>query len=315
MNLNSLRPCGIAAVLLTGIIVSTAIADDAPGDKKAAKKRRPVNVFAGRVLSAEDNKPVAGVKVVVADAEEGYIGYSGPEFIYSNAPEDRVLFFFRKRNGRKAGETVTDKQGKFEFKSLAKSGYALLAVHKTKGLAVLEKVEHPDKGELIDVVLQRPVFVEGIVKGVGGEGQHLRLHRADTKESNIHFDPVVSLDKDGGFRVGPLPDIKQWNLTAEMFVMEQAYSATLWSVPVETKAGETTKVSVNLSTGSTFSGEVRGPKREVLSGVSVVARTVKEPAFQYGAITDSKGKYTLAGLPDGDYVLEAKRWAIRTAPG
>jgi hypothetical protein len=84
---------------------------------------------------------------------------------------------------------------------------------------------------------------------------------------------------------------------------------------VDLEPGKVNRLEVDLTKGSEVAGQVRGPRGEPLEDVAVLLRSGGERPYEYGAITDPDGKYRLAGLPEGSYTLEAKRWARRTAPG
>jgi hypothetical protein len=132
---------------------------------------------------------------------------------------------------------------------------------------------------------------------------------------NVTFNYMIAIKAGERFHVGPLPKADQWVLMLDQFIETQGYSATLLRAPVHVAPGETSGLEIDLTQGSTLSGEVRGSKGEALRSVSVVATAADDAGRAYGAVTKADGKYAIRGLPDGDYTLEVKRHARRTAPG
>lgn len=305
--------CSLGWVLLAGAIVlaagQPAVADDEPAQV-------PFNVFEGRVLDSTGQRPVAGARVVAVRAGQGFISYGGPDAVFTYAPDEKILFFFTKRNGRGSGKTITDAEGGFVIKGLKAGKYNLLVVHAQDGIIIIPDATQPNQGEPLEITLPPPTFVEGTIKGVVSEASWPSCHLScEQKTPQVYADAWVALDRDGKFRTGPLLPDRKWTLTADRYVQKRNFFATLLKLPVEVETGKTNRVDVDLSGGLKVSGVVRGPKGEALDEVSVVARSKSEPVREYGTLTGSDGRYTIAGLSEGDYVLEAKRWARRTAPG
>lgn len=300
------------ALISVGLWGRSALAD--PAYEAAAKsKLKPLNIFEGRVVDAADGRPVAGARVAAADAELGFIRFGGTGNVYAYGPDETVLLFFTRRNGRRSGTARTDDAGRFVIKGLKSGSYSVFVSHPEKGFALQGDVNQPNKGEPLDLMLERPAFIEGFIRGLDVDQRRLML-QGKTDVSNVMLSPDLHLRHKGAFRVGPLP-AATWQVSAQQFVMKQGYSATLLNAAVDVMPGKTARLDVDLTSGSAFDGVVRGPKDEPLSGVSVVATTVAMPSLAIGAVTDRHGKYTLRGLPAGEYSLDAKRWAIRTAPG
>jgi hypothetical protein len=282
-------------------------------------------VFEGQVLTHADHKPVVGARVFVADLERGFLAYHGPESVFAFASDDKVLFFFTKRNGKRSGEGTTDSEGRFVIKGLAAGRYKLLAVHPELGVNIMDGVEQPNPGNPVEVTLDPPTFLQGTILGLGSGGMFLQTTLVPSEPwEAVQVQAAVSLGPDGRFRAGPLPILKavnpiprpeQWALQTGTFVLARGFFATLLTVPVEIEPGKVNRLEIDVTKGLQLAGEVRGPNGEPLKDVSVVLRTAGEPAYAYGSLTDDKGKYVLAGLSDGSYTLEAKRWARRTAPG
>jgi protocatechuate 3,4-dioxygenase beta subunit len=283
--------------------------------------KTPSFVFKGRVLDPQ-GQPVSDAVVGIADTEKGHIArYGGDEiFVYASSRSDeRFAWFSRSRDAGRSGQAKTDENGAFSIRKLRHGSYSLLATHPDKGFAVMEAVAFDEDARPLDVVLEAPAFIEGTVKG-------LKLRRGLFGRQTVGLSPEglpkilylnvdVDLSSGNRFRAGPLPKAEKWTLTVSEYVSKQGYSATLLSAPVRVEPGKTVKLEVDLTKGSPFAGDVRGPEGEVLSGVSVLATAADDSGWAYGAVTGKDGKYTLKGLPDGKYTLEAKRYALRTGPG
>ncbi len=287
---------------------------------------KPINVFEGRVVDHADHKPVAGAKVVVADTERGFLAYHGHQFVFAYAPNDKVLFFFTKRNGRRSAEVTTDSDGRFVIKGLVAGQYALIAVHPGRGVGIREDVKQPNAGDPLEVVLDPPTFAEATIRGLAGGDTFLQTELVPVDhvgkvvvrpgfvdETSVFSAMGAGLSTDG--TAGPLPAGLKWAVSAHTYVAKRGFSAPLLSMPVDIETGKVNKLEIDLTKGEKLTGEVHGPKGEPLKDVSVVLKTTDKPAYEYGAVTDDKGKYLLTGLRGGDYTLEAKRWARRTAPG
>lgn len=139
-------------LVLTGLATAVALgqsdADDA-GTKTAPKPpASTVNVLAGTVVDAEGNA-VVGATVAVADVESGRISWE--DTVSAFAPEEKVLLFFTKRNGKCAGTTTTDEQGQFAFRGLKYGRYNLAVVEPTLGVTLLADLPFSRKGEPIRI--------------------------------------------------------------------------------------------------------------------------------------------------------------------
>ncbi|MCP4245845.1 MAG: carboxypeptidase regulatory-like domain-containing protein [bacterium] len=321
------------AVMLPAFLLAGPVAGGQPADP--SPPRQPgVNVLEGRVID-HTGEPVAGAKVVAAVTESGFIMYDGPGQIHAFGPDDKVFLFFTKRNGRATGETSTDAQGRFVIESLKKGKFNLLAVHAERGLVVVEKVEQPNEGQPLEIRLAAPAFVEGAIKGLGGHDMsHFSRLQSEREWEGLRLSPSVTLvsqqrpapigppaaGEAGGpsvhtFKAGPILPGNRWSLHIAQIIPKRSFAGPILKMPLEVKAGQTVQLDIDLTAGSKVTGLIRGPKAEPLADVSVTVQTAGERPVVYGAITGSDGKYTITGLPEGPYTLEAKRWAVRTAPG
>jgi protocatechuate 3,4-dioxygenase beta subunit len=306
------------------ILAQTALACGDPPEKQEAGDRpkreaKDINVLRGLVVDHE-GRPVRGAEVALADAEVGSLNWFDTEtMVY--APEESFLLFFSRRNGRRSATTTTDEEGRFQVRNLKLGTYNVAARHRKRGAIILGGVAIDKAEKRLEIKLNPPVYIRGTIKGLPwSEEAHSDCRLSATGHPRNAF-VHLSLDnqpcEEGlRFRVGPVPDAEGWTLTVSRFVEEQwQYSATVLEAPVAMKKEGNTKIAVDLTEGEKLSGRVRGPEGEPLAGVSVVAKPSLEGGWTVGAVTDKEGKYTIQGLPDGKYTLEANRWRKRTSPG
>lgn len=134
--------------LATAVVRGQSEAEDAGTDTASKPPASPVNVFAGTVVDAEGNA-VVGATVAVADVESGRISWE--DSVSAFAPEEKVLLFFTKRNGKRAGTTTTDEQGQFAFRGLKYGRYNLAVVEPTLGVTLLADLPFSRSGEPIRI--------------------------------------------------------------------------------------------------------------------------------------------------------------------
>ena len=275
----------------------------------------------GQVLD-HDGEPVSGAIVAMADSDKGAISVMGSDqvFAYRSSPGDAEFPWFDSESRmQQSMQTTSDSEGNFSIRDIQPGSYNIIAVHKTKGVTVMKDVAIEKGSKPIKVELNKPTFVKGRVQGQSAAGLAINERFCSLVPSGmpekVYFNCPVLLRDGGRFRVGPLPQADRWTLSFSRMVEPQGYAATLLTAPVHVRPGRTARLTVDLTEGATLAGEVRGPKGEALSGVSVLATASDASGWAYGAVSDADGKYTIKGLPDGDYKLEVKRHAKRTAPG
>ncbi len=281
----------------------------------------PAQVIKGRVLDA-DGKPISEASVNVADTKNGFIMWSGDDNVFAYAGDEADEEFPWFSNQRRFGDVDgvrTDANGEFSIPTRKHGSYTLLAAHKDKGVTVMDGVTFGANSTPLEVVIEAPAFVEGRLKGMKLKktlfgGSMLQL-QPEGLPDRVYLDIDVDYKSDGRFRAGPVPKAKKWTLVADRNVPKQGYHATLLRAPVRLEPGKTVTMDVDLTENMQFAGEVRGPKDEPLSGVSVLVTASDESGWAFGAVTGNDGKYTIKGLPEGKYTLEAMRHVKRTAPG
>jgi len=286
-----------------------------------------LNVFEGRVFANDGTTPVPLAYLAVAEVETGFISGGGPGEVFAGAPNEKVLLFFTKVNGRRSHVGQADAEGRFRIEGLKAGNYMLVASSEQHGVVILTKVTQPNEGNPLKVVLTAPTFVEGTIRGLALDPlityAALRPSSAVPWLPNpgdaprIFYQPQLGLDSQGKFRSAPLPAGGKWSLVVDQHVLARNFAATILERPVEVEVGKSAVIEVDLTTGQRIEGRITGPTGEPLPDVVVTARPTasSETGYAYGAVTRSDGSYAIGGLASGDYRLEAKRWAVRTGFG
>ncbi len=288
----------------------------------------------GRVVDSQ-GKPASGAKVGAADAENAYLVCNGDDSLQVSSRtwsgDSDNPWFMRQTDGGRSGQATTDDEGRFSIEGLKPGTYNVAAVHGDKGVEILESHELTEDSKTLEIMLSAPTYVEGTIKGLktrtlthtgfglfgssGIEGWTMCQLVPEGLPPNVYCNMSVDLAEGAFPRLGPLPKAKKWTLNAGEFVQKQGYMATLLTAPVSIEPGKTARIDIDLTKGLELSGNVRGPDGRPLSGVSVLAKAPGENGLAIGAVTDHKGNYTIHGLSEGDFLLEALRHAPRTAPG
>lgn len=183
--------------LATPVALGQAEAEDAGTDTALKPPASPVNVFAGTVVDAEGNA-VVGATVAVADVESGRISWEGT--VSAFAPEEKVLLFFTKRNGKRAGTTTTDEQGQFAFRGLKYGRYNLAVVEPTLGVTLLADLPFSHSGEPIRItrdlsfkVASTPTVKGRVLDCDGNPASGATVAVADTTYGYIWQMPDISV--------------------------------------------------------------------------------------------------------------------------
>ncbi len=304
-----------------GLTLAAAIAPQTLGQDQQESTTK-LNVFAGQVVD-QNATPVPEARVYAADASVGFIFYDSPTSVFAHGPTERFLLFFPKANGKGSEDATTDKHGNFKMIGLRAGSYDVLAVHPEKGITIVRDVDQPNEDEPRTIKLNAPTYVEASVKGLPKASElnwHLTYaedHAPWSAPLGELFDRIIirpsmmKTEDDNRMKSGPLPSGGKWQVRAEQIVTSRRMQATIISLPVNAKPGETTKLDIDLTTGSEFAGTVLGPDGKPLNEVAVRLKPAgdeDDPRPIYGAVTDEDGKYAIRGLSDGTYQLEARRW-------
>jgi hypothetical protein len=324
--------CGLPLTLAA--LVTTASAHD-PGDPQ-------LNTLEGVVVTKKEGKPVAGATVAMAHSEKGFIfvGDAGQLSVYG--PEEKVLFFLSKRNGKTACEATTDEQGRFTLKSFASlsAKYSIVVGSQKAGLAILEhicpndyanqalrievdepayfkipKLPTPTDSELmsyVDIALEpEPPAVKSDAEADKGENAD-----AATRRTNIYLGLIVSTSgTEDESRVGPLAGGRKYRVGQRAWSKRFGSAATLFETVVAAEAGKTLPVKIEREGGTTLTGRVTTKEGSALRDVNVMVRAGAGSELVLGALTDEKGNYTIAHAPAGAHQLELLRYAVRVGPG
>jgi len=315
-------------------IASISLAQSAEPSPQA-----PLNRLDGRVM-AVDLTQVERARVAAVAVQHGFLMYRGGTEIFVSAPEETVLLFFTKRNGSGSGLAWTDENGRFSIQGLKPGKYHLLAVHPEKGIRLVRSVDQPTTGDGVEIALPAPTFVEGTIRGVPGadlvpteqitkgeliqtflepvslDGWFQNSHAGESTRIFVHLG--FKIGEDGAFKAGPLPFDGEWDLRINKLVQARKFVATLLKLPLNVKAGEAKRIDVDLAAGHALAGQIVGPQGEPLAdaAVSITSQDSDDRSKrQFGTLADAKGEYRIFAPSEGNYTLEAQRWAPRTGFG
>jgi hypothetical protein len=317
------------------VLVALGLALAAAGPARSDEPR--MNALVGVVVFKEDGRPAAGVPVVMAHGEKGYI-YFSEEGLAGTGDRDTVLQFFAKPNSRHFCEAVTDSGGRFTFANFAapdgqwtvaagepQSGYALRT-----GVRPQDFVETPLKLEL-----DKLAFLSVAVPRATAKSRRVGLAVAlapttpaaepaeatgtpgseNPETERVYFSsPLLWRGSPGKpERIGPLPGGQKYKVTASASIMKLSYQPTLFERVVALAPGATSDVMLENVDGAAVSGTITGVDEKPLAAVNVMVKT--SDGLVIGAFTDEAGKYELRGVPPGTHKLELLRHAKRTVPG
>ena len=279
----------------------------------AAQDPSPAARLEGLVRDAQ-HRPVPSARVVLGEISHATLYYFGaPDTTYAATPG-----IFDPERARYAAEIATDGEGRFQVSGLVPGEYSAIATDPKRGIALATFQIGDPKAPALVLDLQPPAYLEFELTGLERDPTvHLVQLKPVGVGSNLWIVPrLEERGKSWSFRSSPLPAVPAWRVLGTENVPVQDYPAVLFSWPVVIAPGERSHLSVDLSEGAAISGTVVDANGCGMSGVSVVARPAgKEGAEERGAITDSKGRYTIAGLAKGKYACEAARWVMRETRG
>lgn len=312
-----LRGVGATLILLVAITVAaptpTANAQEvAPGAELGRLK--------GAVLSA-DRQPVAGAALAFAHELDATICYSGGAVVAAVERRAREMPGVPPPPGRIAGNATTDELGRFSFDGLAPGRYVIVAVHPEHGVAILPDLA-PAPTSLAataatEITLARPTHLLATLKhsGFDPKAGYINLECESpwpNVQLSLRMEPTATPDE---FTVGLIPPGCEWRLVVWGRNMSRAYSVPLRSAPVAIEPGRRNHLALDFRSGELLTGRVIGPAGEPLADVAVRAVDAASPRAAYGVFTDAEGRYTITGLPAGDYELEAVRHCLRSEIG
>jgi hypothetical protein len=320
-------PLRAAALTLAALGLAVPLSADDPPQKKS------VNKLHGVVVSKKDGKPLSAIRVAMAHAEKGYVMFERGAQLRTSGPEEKILWFLAKRNGKTACEDTTDAEGRFTFRSFTSPGgkYNFVAAHPEHGVALLTGLvpeQYQDKPLRIE--LDEPGFITtGLKPPASSEQAWERVDVALAPDPGtpdevlrVYFNVLdfVASAPEGDqerhdYRLGPLPGGRKYRLRRHMYLRAPGYSATLFERHAFVKSGETVEFPVRRNEGAIVSGRVTDSDDKPLVDVNVTVSTRDESGVVIGAVTDRDGNYTLTGVPVGTHALELLRHAPRTTPG
>ncbi|MBL8858998.1 MAG: carboxypeptidase regulatory-like domain-containing protein [Planctomycetes bacterium] len=264
----------------------------------------------GRVLDAA-GAPVPHARILAAENTVAQITFTTVKgaFAISASAADKLLG----TEGNLTGETTADAAGRFTLSDLRAARFTLLAMDSDHGFALRADVA-PGAG--LDLVLKPGAHLGGKLAGLTFDPKkHVLQLKPRQPFHNILLAPAVEYVGAAGFRIGPLPDVQNWNLVLTEWVLERGFSANIATEPVDLVAGEKRTLDLDLARGNELSGFVHDLKDAPLTNVAVVARSVRTPQQERGAVTDAAGRYSIRGLAAGEWTLEARRWTLRPTAG
>ena len=328
-----LRSACASSLALVALVASVS-ADD--------QEKPKLHTLEGVVVTKTDGKPVAGATVAMAHREKGFIfvGDGGQLSVYG--PEEKVLFFLSKRNGKTACEATTDQQGRFALKSFASlsAKYSIVAGSQKAGLAILENICPNDyASQPLRIEIDAPAYLEipklptlsesGLMSYVEVKLEPELLEKTQgatvagerSKESaeprtNIYLGLLVNpAETEDKSRAGPLVAGRKYRIGHRVWSKRFGSAATLFETVVKAEAGKTLPVQMKREGGATLTGRVTTKEGSPLRDVNVMVRAGAGTELVLGALTDEKGDYTITNAPAGAHQLELLRYAVRVGPG
>jgi peroxiredoxin len=268
----------------------------------------------GKVIDAERGNPVAGARIAIAHLESAYIYFANAGDINPIAErfgpdESSDPMSPHARTGR------TDEQGNFYFDKLAAGEFGLVIGHPQKGVAVLSVVASPED-KISEVKLDKPTTVQGRLRNLKLDSTRNYVNiECESPMAWLTLSVRLNVDGEGRFDSGPLPAMGRWSLVEWEWELNNAYTGTVFKIPVDLKPHASTSMDIDVGHGRILRGKVVGPKGEPLSYAAVMARSSNRNGQERGAITGADGSFAIEGLSEGSYQLAVDRWRLRKTPG
>ncbi len=350
--LGALALGAVGAAALTLSVPAARGQSEAGVQAPSAPAPPPRNRLKGVVVWKKDGRPLAGARVAMADARDGYI-YFAPNGLQVYGPEQKVLYILRRHNSKTACEATTDAQGRFTFESFAHPSQPYnVGLLKTEGdaqptpttepesfarplkaeaMAVLTDIRPGDYADKeLKIEVEAPAFIQTERPPAEQPGRAWRSANvslepprpADAKEepesprvyffTGYPFDTERAGDKE---TLGPLPPGHKYRLSVYGYSEDAPFAATYFERVVPLEGGQTADISQKLEGGAKLAGHVTGIDGQPLVGVNVMVKVGPDAGLVVGALTDKRGSYEIANVPAGTHKLELLRHAKRTAPG
>lgn len=246
---------------------------------------------AGRVVDFEGN-PVAKASVIALR--------SGALMQVENPRDDGVK---------------SDDDGRFELPAVPSGNVQLLAVHDEHAASTSERFDVGDSAiQDVEIALKRGASVQGRVINTQGEAVAWATVRvrntADSFGRGQSVNRQMIADEDGTFTIKGLP-------REELVLFGSSEEASSQSVQVDLRnKGDAQKIELLLDVDGTIEGIVTDEHGAAVAEAQILAYPdfwegadmkelrVRGPAF---AISDGDGRFTIRGLPDSKYKINASR--------
>jgi hypothetical protein len=281
------RHVGAALLILVVFLVEGSVAQQ-PG--RAADSRRAADV-GGIVLDAITEAPVAGA-IVTTSTDRG-----------------RVSF----RTGRNGRFVFTDVSAAAEWFGVAKSGYFSASIE------AAEPASPKSQGSTLVIRIRPSATISGVVTDLSGlpapgvTVQAMLASRAAPVASDAGA--AVSTDSGGRYAIGGL-EAGEYSVAAADASRAETAAGIVAGISVSVGAGQDhagVDLRINRTAvsraphGCTISGRLLDEYGDAQSGtvsaISPVSEGVNRESRGYTAQSDVKGRYCLAGLPPGEYIV------------
>ncbi len=294
-----------------------------------------LNTLRGIVVSKADGQPLAGVPVVMAHAEKGYVRV-GSGGLDAGGPELLDRRAFVSRNKRSWCDAITASDGSFALRGFdaPNEPWILAAGDRQRGYCVQPRVrpaEHADTPLRLEI--DAPAFISiqrlpappaasfrayvalGLVdldgKSTTAAGP---VDLSAVPEAHVRVDAWAENPEEPVWRLGPFPPGFTYRVTHTIWSPNLRYYITLFERQVFLRPGTTEAVSLESASGVTLSGRISDTKSRPLADVNVLVRMQGESAVVLGTLSDADGRYVLKHVPAGTHTLELLRHAKPTAP-
>ena len=319
---------------LVGFTTYAAPADD-----------QQLHMLSGVIVQKSDGTPLAGIQVVMAHGEKGYLEIGPRGRLDGRGEADEQPHVFAQRNAKFFCDAFTDDQGRFTLRGFAAPDeeWNLAAGDGARGLVLQRRVipsAYADKPLLIeidspaDIIVQPPPppadkSLEGSVgvalapiaaRPPGAEAADSPPDRARepnaTGESKIGFYASwrSDEDQDSPWHLGPFPPGFTYRITSYLYGRRLGYNPTLFERTVSLTPGVAATISLDSKDGGALSGRITDIEDKALADVNVMAKTRDGSGLVIGTLSDAEGRYVLSGVPPGTHTLELLRHVARTAP-